>query len=63
MAAHVPRDLLSKTGYPTPDGLIGDLNTPLGQHIFHITEAQCEAVIEPNRVLDNIWREVAIADR
>ncbi len=61
VVAQIPRDLWSKPGNPPPDGLIGDLDSPLGRHIFLITEAQCEAVIEPNRVLDDIWREMAIA--
>jgi hypothetical protein len=32
----------------------------LGQKVFHISEAQAESVVEPNRMADNIrWKSVA----
>ncbi len=44
------------TELPTPlsDGFVGDHNPPLCQEIFDITEAQAEAVVEPDGVADDL---------
>ena len=38
---------------PAPDGLIGDDNAAFGQQIFDVAEAEREAKIKPDRVLDD----------
>ena len=51
------------TELPTPlaDGFVADDNPTLGQKIFNISEAQAEAVVEPNGMTDNIrWKSVAV---
>ncbi len=38
---------------PLADGFVGNRDSPLGQEIFDITEAQTEAVVEPHGVADD----------
>jgi hypothetical protein len=40
---------------PSPDGFVGNNNTALGQKIFHITEAQTKAMVDPHRIADDFW--------
>ena len=35
---------------PLPDGLIGDVDTPAGQHVLHVSEAEREAVSRPGGI-------------
>ena len=44
------------TELPTPlsDGFLGNQDPPLCQEIFDITEAQAEAVVEPDGVADDL---------
>src|SRR5450631_4175161 len=42
---------------PAPDRLVGDDNPPFGQQILDVAEAQREAIIEPDRALDDFRRE------
>jgi hypothetical protein len=42
---------------PQSDGLVSNHDPPLCQEIFDITEAQAEAVVEPNGVADDLWWE------
>jgi hypothetical protein len=50
--------------HPAPDGLIGDRDPAFRQQIFDVAEAQREAEIEPDRVLNDFGRKAiaAIAD-
>jgi hypothetical protein len=40
-----------------PNGFVGDGDTPLGEEIFSISEAQTETVVEPDSVTDNRRRK------
>ena len=42
---------------PQPNRLIRDDDSPLGEQILHISEAQAEAMVGPNRVTDDFGRE------
>jgi hypothetical protein len=42
---------------PLADGFIGNNDSAFGQKIFHITEAQTEAMIDPYGVADDFRRE------
>ncbi len=42
---------------PQSDGLVCDHDPPLCQEIFDISEAQTEAVVEPNGMADDLRRE------
>jgi hypothetical protein len=50
--------------HPAPNGLVGDHDAAFRQQVFDVTETQCEPEIEPDRVLDDLWRKAvaAIAD-
>ena len=47
------RILRTEPPTPLPDGLIGDFDTPAGQHVLHVSEAEREAMIEPHHVADD----------
>ena len=42
---------------PLPNSLVGDGDAPLSQQIFHIPEAEPEAVIQPDGVTDDLRRK------
>jgi hypothetical protein len=42
---------------PQPNRLIRDDDSPLGKKILHISEAQAEAMVNPDRVTDDFGRE------
>jgi hypothetical protein len=42
---------------PAPDGLIRHDDSPLGEKILHISEAQTEAMVRPDRIADDLGRE------
>jgi len=45
---------------PLSDGLVGDHDSPLCQEIFDISQAQAEAVVEPNGMADYLrWESVS----
>ena len=46
---------------PLSDGLVGNNDSAFGQKIFHITEAQTEAMINPYGVADDFRRETVSA--
>ena len=49
---------------PLPDGHIGNRNSTLGQDVLDISEAQTEAMVEPDCVADDFWREsVSVVQR
>ena len=37
-----------------PNGSIGDRDPPFAQHLFDLTEAETESMVEPTRVTDNV---------
>ncbi len=39
---------------PLPDGLVGDHDPPLCKELLDVTEAQAEAVVEPDGVADDL---------
>src|SRR5947209_11581833 len=47
----------SELQHPAADRFIGDLKPTLGEEFLHVTVAQGEAEIEPDRVLDNRRRK------
>ena len=47
----------SKLYTPQPDGLSADGYAPLSQKIFDIPVAETEAIIEPDGIGNDIWRE------
>jgi hypothetical protein len=42
---------------PVPDGFVGDGDAALREDVFDVSEAQIEAVVEPDRVADDRGRE------
>jgi hypothetical protein len=42
---------------PVPDGLVRHCDGALGEEVFDVAEAEGEAVVEPDGVADNRWRE------
>src|SRR3984893_4991025 len=62
--AQICRDHRPKMIHPAPNGLVGDHDAPFRQQVFDVTEAQCEPEIEPDRLVDDLWRKAvaAIAD-
>jgi len=40
---------------PASDAFIGNVQTTFCEKVFHIAKAQCEAEIQPNRMLDDFW--------
>ena len=42
---------------PVPDGLVRHCDGALGEDVFDVAEAEGEAVVEPDGVADNRWRE------
>jgi hypothetical protein len=53
-----------KVSGPVPDGFVRDGDAALREDVFDVSEAQGEAVVEPDRVADNRGREpvAGIAD-
>ena len=62
--AQVGCDPRPEMAHPAPDRLIGDDNPAFSQQILDLAEAEREAVIKPDRVLDDFGRKAiaAIAD-
>jgi hypothetical protein len=46
---------------PAPDALVGDDHAPLGQEQLDVPEAQAEAVVQPDRVADDLAGEAVAA--
>jgi hypothetical protein len=59
--AQVRRDHRPKMIHPAPNGLVGDHDAAFCQQVFDVTEAQCEPEIEPDRLLDDLWRKAVAA--
>src|SRR5712671_4980343 len=51
------RDYRAELQNPAPHRLVRDIEPTLRQEILHVAVAQCEAEIEPNRVLDDRRRK------
>src|SRR5277367_1883126 len=43
--------------HPAPNCLVRDQDPTLSQQLFHIAKAECEPKIQPDRLLDDLWRE------
>src|SRR5216683_2456154 len=43
--------------YPAPNGFVGDGNAAFCQQVFDVAQAQGEAEVEPDRLLNDRWRE------
>jgi hypothetical protein len=50
--------------HPAPNGFVGDRDAAFRQQIFDVAEAQGEPEIEPDRLMNDLWREPvsAVAD-
>src|SRR5690242_260403 len=57
------RDQPAEFQHPAPHGFIGDVEPTLGKQFLHISVAQGEAEIKPDRVLDDLGREAMTAVR
>ena len=53
----------SELQHPSSDRFIGDVQPAFGQQIFDIAEAEGEAEIQPNRVPDDVRRELVASKR
>ena len=42
---------------PTANGLVGDVQASLPEHVLHIAKAQREPIIQPDRMADDIGRK------
>ena len=60
-AAQSAGKILAEFLAPTPNGLIGDDDTTLGQQQFNVSQAEAEHVIQPDRVADEFcWKSMAV---
>src|SRR5512139_2372350 len=59
--AQVRRDQRSEMVHPAPDGLIGKPNAAFRQQVFDVAQAQGEAEVEPDRLMDDLGREAVAA--
>jgi len=60
-AAQVVGEALTKFLAPSPNGLIGDDDAPLGQQKFNISKAEAEYVIQPDGMGDEFgWKPMTI---
>jgi hypothetical protein len=48
---------------PQPDGLLADLDAPFGEQFLDIAVAEQEAVVQPDRVSDDLGRETVASER
>ncbi len=46
---------------PAPDRLVGNLDSPLGKQLLNIAKAEGEPAVQPNGVLDDGRRKVAVS--
>ena len=61
--ADIRRDRRPELQEPSPDRLVGCVNTSLGQQFLDIPKGQCEPGIEPDRVADDVWWEAVALKR
>src|SRR5450631_3463086 len=57
--AQLPGELRSELRHPSSNSLVGDVETALSKRVLDVSEAEREAKIEPNRVLDHRRRILA----
>src|SRR4051795_1991773 len=50
-------ELLAELQTPLPDRLVADLDAAAGQHLLDHPKAQREAIVQPDRVADQLRRE------
>src|SRR5437762_7390823 len=55
--SQAPGDHGSEHRHPAPDRFVGDIDAAFGEQLFDVSEAQGEAEIEPDCVLDDLRRE------
>src|SRR5215216_1545690 len=55
--AQSAREHRAELQHATPDRLVGKVETPFGQKLLDVAVAQCEAQIQPDRVLDDRRRK------
>ena len=56
------RDQRAEFQHPAPHRFIGDVEPTLGEQFLHVSVAQGEAEIKPDRVLNDLGREAMAAD-
>ncbi len=64
-AAELPDISRPELDTPAPDGFVGEFNTALQQHFFHLTQAQLGMAVEPDNLSNNLRRETValVTDR
>ena len=62
LAASAPKSIgiiLPELQTPLPDGFVGDVNATFEQKFLYVAVAQCEAIVEPDPVADDLaWKAV-----
>jgi hypothetical protein len=58
-------ELRSKLRHPSSNSFVGDVETAFGEQVLDVSQAECEAKIQPNGVLDHRRRKLmaGIGDR
>src|SRR5450631_1340127 len=59
--AQVGSDRRPEVVHPASNRLVGDREPAFREQILDVAEAQSEPEIKPNRVLDDLWREMVPA--
>ncbi len=60
-ASQVLREERAELDGPAPHGLVGDLDSALSQQLLHVAMAERKAVVEPDRVRDDLrWKAVPV---
>jgi hypothetical protein len=52
-ALESPREEWAELVAPEPHRLVGRFDSPLGEQVFDVAVAEVEAMVEPDRVLDD----------
>ena len=60
-AAKPPSNLRPESSLPSPDRFVGNLDASLGKQFFDIAQAERISAIEPNGMLHDGWRKMAIS--
>jgi len=60
LAVDVGRDSGVELVRPAPDRFLAAIDSPFGNQILDVAQAQREAVIKPNSEPDDVWREAAV---
>jgi len=62
-ALHIARDLRAGLDRAAPDSFAADFDTARGHQLLHVTEAQSESKIEPDRLANDLGREPVTLER